>query len=931
MDSFAVARLRSRLYFAYLVCVCVCHGAKETKEIISDTNEAVDVKYLSNTSSRVQKHDKLMKPIFNTPGKTARKRKNVVFAIRPSEDETAVTQNINGHLKFVNFENVDNSLRETKTRKSEEYDNIYSNCPAKCLCKFLECDCRSLNLSCVPTDLNENITKLDLAQNEISELPVDAFKRYKKLKHLRLKSNKLIKLNNSSFCGLTHLIRLDLSNNFLSMVNGTFPKGVFKDLTSLRVLRINSNNNTSEAGDDFGYPDEALADLTSLSTLYTDGLKNKTLGSKFFELKNLKNLQMTGFVDGYCNLHSVNNETFQHVRWLTVLNISNCHLYHIHPSTFEHLKNLTSLDIHYNENLGIDNFPQITQSLKNSRLKFLDASTIESRYSTGKSVNSSHIRNLPSTLEILKVAGNSIETVESKLFQNLPPRLKELQVGKNKLEFGNYLQNLPYLQELTTLGIRGEDFMYDIPTAFPSTAQSSDSRQSKIGKRSLRSGKSLSFPIPPNLEYLDLYNAGLNYKLTSLTLNSSNSLNFLNLDRNYLPELEGPFLGFHHLEDLSIADSFVSFINYRFFSNLTSLKMLNLSGNILGDFFGENKFKIYRSLKNLSVLNLSFNSIVTLHYNIFEGLYNLTELNLSRNKMSNFDVSVNDLTSITLLNLSNNDISRLPSHVMEHISHIRASRSILVDLSGNPIECTCENLEFLQWMISSKCFKTFENYRCRQMDGSLLILKDGYTDTIDVLTRQCASNITMFLIIVGVTVLAVSILLAMIVFRFRWKLRYLYYAAHLSYTDKGRTDFEYDVFVSYFHTDEPFVVETLCLELQKRGVKVYVHGLNFVAGNFITSNIVHAVKVCRKTLVILTKKMVKSYWCNYEVQMANMEAVSTGRSVLVFLFKETVPVHRLGELLGFINTNTYVSFPEEDKDDERKMTMFFDKLARDLK
>ncbi|KAH9488981.1 hypothetical protein Btru_041444 [Bulinus truncatus] len=899
-----------------------------------------NVKHVRDTHANLQSHDRpvivnISKITRKMSARTARHRRSYVYAMSASEDGTLGTQKTAGHLKVFEIRGEENSMNKTAMTDPDKMDTFSSECPAKCHCDSLECDCQSLDLSCVPTNLNAGITKLDLSYNAIKELPSNAFALYKKLKHLRLYKNSLYKLDTFSFCELTDLQSLDLSNNLLSMIKGTFPKGVFKDLTSLIELKINKNNNTLQAGVDFEYPDEALADLTSLSTLYMDGLTNKSLGQNFTELKHLTNLQMTGFVDGYCNLHSVNNETFQHVPWLTVLNISNCHLYHIHPSTFEHLKNLTSLDIHYNENLGIDNFPQITQSLKNSRLKFLDASTIESRYSTGKSVNSSHIRNLPSTLEILKVAGNSIEIVQTDIFHLLPPNLTLLDVGKNKFEFGEYLLHLTELQQLKHLRICGEDFLYDIPTAFPFSAVSGDSRKRKIGKRSLRREINFTFPIPPKLEVLDMYNAGLNYKLTSLNLNSNNSLFALNLDRNYLPELDGPFIGFDYLRSFSIANSFVSFIDYRFFSNLRSLEKLDLRGNLLGDFFQENRKQIYTNLTNLSFLDMSFNAISTLHVGIFKGLFNLTVLNLSRNKLFDFNVSIDDLHNLSLLNLSFNNIRRLPPHVMDHINNIRASRSIQVDLSVNPIECTCENLEFLQWMIHSKCFETFDNYFCSQEDGSLLNLTDGYSDTVDLLSRKCASNVALFIIIIGATFVLVCVLLVMMLYRFRWKLRYLYYAAYLSYQQKINrhipTQFEYDVFISYEHKDEMFVVQTVCPELEKRGVKFYVHGLNFVAGNYIISNIVHAVKVCRKTLVILTKEMVQSYWCKCEVQMANMEAVSTGRPVLVFLFKDKIPDNKLGELLGFIKSSTYIAFPQEDTSNERNMKMFFDKLASDLK
>ncbi|KAI8780577.1 toll receptor 2 type-2, partial [Biomphalaria glabrata] len=54
--------------------------------------------------------------------------------------------------------------------------------------------------------------------------------------------------------------------------------------------------------------------------------------------------------------------------------------------------------------------------------------------------------------------------------------------------------------------------------------------------------------------------------------------------------------------------------------------------------------------------------------------------------------------------------------------------------------------------------------------------------------------------------------------------------------------------------------------LQSRGLKIHVHGRDFAVGEYIASNIAAAVINSRKTLAILTRGLLSSHWCNYELQ-----------------------------------------------------------------
>ncbi|KAK0068440.1 leucine-rich repeat and death domain-containing protein 1 [Biomphalaria pfeifferi] len=389
------------------------------------------------------------------------------------------------------------------------------------------------------------------------------------------------------------------------------------------------------------------------------------------------------------------------------------------------------------------------------------------------------------------------------------------------------------------------------------------------------------------------------------------------------------------------------------FQNLTQITFLNISDcYIMGRSL---KYKTLEPLRNLEVLDLT--------YNVNIGIQNLTTLlsGLRHSSLKKLFVSsivtrfsrgieidealVKSLPrSLEYLVAKENCFETIAENVFdslpENLSYIDLGNNrLLFDMSKNPIHCDCENLDFLQWMVNSKAFDHhFRRYRCEYPDLSSKTIEDGYAETIRILERKCAENYPIFLVVLGATLALIVMVTVGIAYRFRWKIRYLYYAAYLKLKKTNQSDdqhlmYKYDVFLSYSHSDEPFVLKELMPELQSRGLKIHVHGRDFAVGEYIASNIAAAVINSRKTLAILTRGLLTSHWCNYELQMANNESIDTGRPVLVFLIKDTLSIDELGrELLNHIRCNTYTSYPSNEFARSKSyMQMFWDKLAHDLK
>ncbi|CAL1540792.1 unnamed protein product [Lymnaea stagnalis] len=742
-----------------------------------------------------------------------------------------------------------------------------------------------------------------------------------------------------AFQGLGRLKKLSLWNNNLDLRLSPYHPDVFSPLVSLEVLFLNQNMPNGSTG--FGYPDRALSKLVKLRTLQIDGLENATFGPGFRNMTSLISLNVSGYQGGYCKMTSLTNKTFVNVQHLQHLNLSSCYVKgkFIEAGTFSPLGSLVSLDLTHNEDIDIVNLDKVFYGLHDTKtLRHLKMHLIVNRYSVGICLDSSYIRHFPKYLEHFDAQENNLEALDRQVISKLSPSLKSLDVSGNKFVFGTYLLDLHRMKNLTSVKINGGSFVYNLPSLYPYelSRYSLQSNCTLYGHTKVQKFRAFVLDLPPNLETIEMNEAGLKYNLSELNA-THNNLKHLSLRGNYFSHLYGPFHNFDQLETLDLSFCQVKFISCHFFPSFRSLKNLSLNNNQLGDFFSErdesNETFVFSNLTSLSRLDLSYNNIRKLDPGIFKSLKSLRVLILANNSMINFTVDISLLFNLTYLDLSHNQISSLPADTRTFIDcHLKL---LEIKMAQCSILCECVNLEFLLWMTGSRAFDDrFQGYLCVKEDSSIMPITDGYNSTLDELEHACTSHVTIFFFVGAGTVVMFIVILGGIIYRFRWKIRYLYYAAYLQYKrlDRKRdTGFQYDAFVSYDHSDEEFVVRTLCSELESRKLKLCIHGRDFKAGDYIASNVVKSVCSSRKTVVVLTRNMIKSYWCGYEIQMANMESIHTGRQVLVFLLMEKIPASDLGvELLYNIRNNTYVPYPENQLD-AGSLNRLWDKLANDIK
>ncbi|CAG5122029.1 unnamed protein product [Candidula unifasciata] len=560
------------------------------------------------------------------------------------------------------------------------------------------------------------------------------------------------------------------------------------------------------------------------------------------------------------------------------------------------------------------------------------------------------------SLEVIEAMDNEIEMIEqgarSKL---LPTTLKFANLTNNRIMFGAYWKDMLSLTGLEKLHLDGYQNPVKFPLFFPSTdfqcqrpsgdkhepfqAAGEFSEKCICGpdECSLEEDDDFILPLPPNLLNLTMHSNSLAYKVGNIRFCANNSLSSVDLSGNMFPYLEGPITGLNKLKYLNISSCFIQTIDAEYFNFLFSLEYLNLFQNLLGDCLDKDmNGSIFDHLKNLKYLNLSFNNIFRFHWPVFKDLEDLEILDLSTNRISHINFKVDHMKNLTFLDLHKNDIADLPKDMRDLIdSLLNANKSVKVDMRDNPIYCECSNLAFLEWVVRTNIFgDNYTHYYCKYPveNQTAVEMSQGYAEELVKLRKQCATHVGLFLGVIGGTILVVTFITGLLLYRFRWTLRYWYHAAKLkiySNPDKISEEFDYDVFVSYASDDVDFVLQELSPHLSaERHLKLLVHGENFQTGRHITDNIYMAVRQSHKTLVVLTKNMLKSHWCTYELQMARMESINTGRDVLVFLLLEEIPAHLMSvNMLSYIKTSTYISYPRE----AQHRDVFWNKLAADLR
>ncbi|XP_064616600.1 toll-like receptor 4 [Liolophura sinensis] len=804
-------------------------------------------------------------------------------------------------------------------------------------------NCSHRNLTFVPKNIPQNVTELLLSYNNIETLPNGVFMSYRSLQSLDISYNNLSYFGSGAFDGLHQLRTLRLDGNPFKMSNKTFAEDVFDSLESLVVLSLKSNLYSDDP--EIQYPDVALGKLSSLETLLINGLSNKTFGEGVRKMTSLQTLDLS------CtpSFTSISKDTFVNFCGVPLKNLllSHCDLRWIHREAFTHMSNIDTIDYSYNKDLEIKGVAISWYGLQKSTIRKIVMRRVHAQpYLTV--VTKEDVQYITNTnLEELHLDNNTIGQLEEGVIQLLPLSIKVLRASWNNLQT-NVRQMLHLLrlksiteidasyQEVQSRAAFGRTPKVDRKIHFSETSAELRKIRPNTSRNKNTTGNHVYFGIilPPNLWLVNISDTyKLRFAIPYLEFTSS-SLSHLNAANNLLEEWVGPVKGSETLRHLDLTGNNCYKVSETFFAYATNLETLLIGKNRLGKDFSENTF---HNLTKLNRLDINHNQLETVGRSLFSRLTNLTYLNLSGNYLSNWRANISGLVKLRNLDLSNNKLKAFPLSLCRDLDTIQQFTPIQVDTQRNKLQCICDTEYFIEWLTQTKVdIRNLNSTSCTLENGTVVSLS-GSTSILNHLQRHCRSYTVLIGGLCACLALFLIAVLVGIVRRHRWKLRYLFYMAtnwrkRTGYQRLDTVDqnpFGYDAFVSYEDSDRTFIREQVIPRLERdAGLKLCIDKRDFIPGLYVTDNILHAIQNSRKTVIFLSRKFLKSKWCVYEMNMAWMEGIHSGRDVLVMVLTEKIPTSQLSaDIVDVIHNQTYI----EMTNNRYGEALFWERLASAIK
>eukprot|EP00058_Branchiostoma_floridae_P019534 XP_002605024.1 hypothetical protein BRAFLDRAFT_85165 [Branchiostoma floridae] len=221
-----------------------------------------------------------------------------------------------------------------------------TDCPSVCTCstgQFKTVDCDARNLTSIPGPLPSDAINIFLGNNNIQEIPTDAFNSLSSVVNLYLNNNPLTSLPLDAFRGLTTLQKLDLGECQIS----TIEDNAFRGLTELTDLTLDTNQGQPGVRHQPGkgqistIEDNAFRGLTELTDLTLDTNQGQISTIEDNAFRGLT--ELTDLTFDTNQIKSVSLSTFQGLRSLNVLNLRMNQLTSLPADVFESTLNLQSL------------------------------------------------------------------------------------------------------------------------------------------------------------------------------------------------------------------------------------------------------------------------------------------------------------------------------------------------------------------------------------------------------------------------------------------------------------------------------------------------------------------------------------------------------------------------------------------------------------
>ncbi|XP_053313917.1 CD180 antigen [Spea bombifrons] len=554
--------------------------------------------------------------------------------------------------------------------------------------------CEWLGLQNIPESIPATTEILDFSFNSLYVLYNSTFSRLRNLKHLDLTRCNINWIYDNVFLHNTQLNTLVLIGNPILFIKDL----AFSGAVSLNHLFMEQTSITSLSH-------VLLKDLDNLETL--------SLGNNFIssvELPNTfqtRNLRVLDFqFNGINKILAADMEMLKKVENLSLILKGN-NINFIEPNSFNssklHILDLTSCATNTDLSVLIDGLNGLsTNILKIGSFEDVKTKNTVSPYTLRGLCNIS--------MKAVSLQHADLDDLSSDMFFCFPK--------VQKLDLTNtYIKSFPiFNNSLTELILNHNkigslcDIHSDGFTLLKSLHIKRNQNEMSLGASCL---KHLS-----SLQYLDLSHSNIasSSNCCSSQFSGLTSLKYLNLSYNNIQiffelafsdndKLEvldlaytpitingsvGPFNNLKLLSVMNLSHSLVDVTNEHLLQGLRNLVYLNLEKCVCQS--GVINTSLFSHALNLEILILSSCKIKAIEEQAFSTLKKLVYIDLSGNMLTVFSINIFGELSHIHLNLAFNMITTIQ---LESVSNV--SGTSIINLSHNPLDCSCANIQFILW------------------------------------------------------------------------------------------------------------------------------------------------------------------------------------------------------------------------------------------
>nr|DBA23522.1 TPA: hypothetical protein GDO54_014431 [Pyxicephalus adspersus] len=241
---------------------------------------------------------------------------------------------------------------------------------------------------------------------------------------------------------------------------------------------------------------------------------------------------------------------------------------------------------------------------------------------------------------------------------------------------------------------------------------------------------------------------GARFKLQNPALPETNKIEVLDFAHValFIDKAFSPFSNLADLKVLNLSNSFIDTTNRQVFEGLQNLVFLNIERSLFQNDVLPDDNLFVNTLK-LETLILAKCKLQKIEDQAFKKLKHLKNIDLSFNNLTIFSTNLFvNLTSMSL-NYASNFITTIPIVLLRNISD-----QTTINLSYNPIDCSCSNIDFLSWYKThSNLFVDKENTVC----GSPSSLMGTSLDKVSLSCGSSLLQVTLSIVFTLITIFLV--------------------------------------------------------------------------------------------------------------------------------------------------------------------------------